>query len=421
MNAAIRTPFSPFAHTACARIAASLALLASTAIAQTDAYVASNAIDSVAVIDAATQAVSPGIAVGDSPAHIAISSDGARAYVTNTLSDSISVIDTATKALVATIAVGDAPTTSAVTPDGQRLYVSTAGGAVQLIDLPTNTVLQTIAAGTSAGFLALSPDGSRLYQSNGSVAVIDTASNAVLTTLYAGAYTSGIAVSPDGARLYVANTIYNFSPVFSASGGVTVFDTATGATVASINTWYLPNTVALSPDGSHLYVALAWQWSNTGYGAGFLPTRWVTDIDTSSNSVVGSTLLSNTAAGMAVSADGTRVYVAVRVSNSVSAIDAASHGVAFDIPIAGGPVAVAMMPLSNSPPVNYCTAGTTTNGCNAHISASGIPSASAGSGFDVLVSNVEGQRSGLIFYGTSGESATAWGAGSSFLCVKAPI
>jgi len=101
-------------------------------------------------------------------------------------------------------------------------------------------VLQTIAAGTSAGFLALSPDGSRLYQSNGSVAVIDTASNAVLTTLYAGAYTSGIAVSPDGARLYVANTIYNFSPVFSASGGVTVFDTATGATVASINTWYLP-------------------------------------------------------------------------------------------------------------------------------------------------------------------------------------
>jgi len=33
----------------------------------------------------------------------------------------------------------------------------------------------------------------------------------------------------------------------------------------------------------------------------------VTDIDTSSNSVVGSTLLSNTAAGMAVSADGTRV------------------------------------------------------------------------------------------------------------------
>ena len=45
------------------------------------------------------------------------------------------------------------------------------------------------------------------------------------------------------------------------------------------------------------------------------------------------------------------------------------------------------------PPVtNYCTAGTTGNGCVATISATGTPSATSGSGFDVLVNNVEGQK-----------------------------
>jgi N-acetylneuraminic acid mutarotase len=72
---------------------------------------------------------------------------------------------------------------------------------------------------------------------------------------------------------------------------------------------------------------------------------------------------------------------------------------------------------------NYCTAGTTTNGCTASIAGSGSPSASAGSGFTISISNVEGQKSGLIFYGinNTGFSPTPWGVGSSsYLCVKSP-
>ena len=70
--------------------------------------------------------------------------------------------------------------------------------------------------------------------------------------------------------------------------------------------------------------------------------------------------------------------------------------------------------------VAYCTAGTTSNGCNATMTAIGTPSASATSGYTLLVSNVEGQKQGLIFYGSTGRAAAAWGTGSSFLCVKAP-
>ena len=78
--------------------------------------------------------------------------------------------------------------------------------------------------------------------------------------------------------------------------------------------------------------------------------------------------------------------------------------------------------LTELPPQNYCTAGTTTNGCNASISSSGVPTASATSGFTIGVSNVEGQKLGLIFYGISGRHNAVWSPGStSFLCVKTPV
>ncbi|MCC7013324.1 MAG: hypothetical protein IT454_12235 [Planctomycetes bacterium] len=70
--------------------------------------------------------------------------------------------------------------------------------------------------------------------------------------------------------------------------------------------------------------------------------------------------------------------------------------------------------------VTYCTAGTSTNGCNASVSASGTPSLSAPNGFVLTATGVEGAKLGLIFYGTNGAHAVGWGAGSSFACVKSP-
>ena len=70
--------------------------------------------------------------------------------------------------------------------------------------------------------------------------------------------------------------------------------------------------------------------------------------------------------------------------------------------------------------VAYCTAGTTSNGCNAALSASGVPSLSATSGFTLTAIDVEGDKSGLIFYGLSGRTALPWGLSTSFLCVKSP-
>ncbi|MCY3001363.1 MAG: hypothetical protein NTV21_06125 [Planctomycetota bacterium] len=72
-------------------------------------------------------------------------------------------------------------------------------------------------------------------------------------------------------------------------------------------------------------------------------------------------------------------------------------------------------------PVAYCTAGTTTNGCTASIGANANPSVSAANPCNITISGVEGQKTGIVFYGL-GSLPQPWcvSGGTSFLCVKSP-
>jgi hypothetical protein len=76
---------------------------------------------------------------------------------------------------------------------------------------------------------------------------------------------------------------------------------------------------------------------------------------------------------------------------------------------------------SNSPSINYCTAGTSASGCTASVSTSGTPSATASSGFNLLATDVEGNKDGLFFFGANGRQANPWGSGTSFQCVVPPV
>lgn len=73
-------------------------------------------------------------------------------------------------------------------------------------------------------------------------------------------------------------------------------------------------------------------------------------------------------------------------------------------------------------PVAYCTSGTTSSGCNAMISANAQPSANFSTPMLINVSNLEGQKTCLVFYGLDSLAPQSWcvNAGTSFLCVKAP-
>jgi hypothetical protein len=85
--------------------------------------------------------------------------------------------------------------------------------------------------------------------------------------------------------------------------------------------------------------------------------------------------------------------------------------IAFDSFVLTGPTA----------PVVYCTAGTTSNGCTASISASGAPNVAHSAPCQITINNVEGQKTGIVFYGL-GALPQPWCStgGTSFLCVKPP-
>jgi hypothetical protein len=67
-------------------------------------------------------------------------------------------------------------------------------------------------------------------------------------------------------------------------------------------------------------------------------------------------------------------------------------------------------------PAVYCQPTTSSSGCVPQIGSNGLPSESAGSGFDVFVTNLMNGRMGSLFYGYLGPQAKPFFGGT--LCVK---
>ncbi len=110
-----------------------------------------------------------------------------------------------------------------------------------------------------------------------------------------------MAVSPDGTRLYVTN-----AGLFSGNT-VTVIDTASNSVVATITVGNNPREVVVSPDGGTAYVA------NAGDGT-------VSVIDTTTNTVTTTISVGVVPDGLAVSPDGDTLYV-TQNDGTVSVID----------------------------------------------------------------------------------------------------
>jgi len=77
-----------------------------------------------------------------------------------------------------------------------------------------------------------------------------------------------------------------------------------------------------------------------------------------------------------------------------------------------------------TPPTSYCTAGVSSNGCVPALTASAQPSASFATPCLLTAANIEGQKSGMIFYGinNAGFTPLPWSpVSTSFFCVKSPV
>jgi YVTN family beta-propeller protein len=183
-----------------------------------------------------------------------------------------------------------------------------------------------IAVGYAPVGVAVSPDGSKAYVTNtgsNDVSVIAVASNTKVATIpVVGALFAGVAVSPDGKTLYVGNETTIEGPFVFHENNLLFIDTATNTSLTAVNLEVGLQTatgIAVTPDGSKVYVAIS-------------STDNVFAIDTKTPSVVATIPVSLEPQGVAVTPDGSKVYVAnqltgleTTVVGVVSVIDTATN------------------------------------------------------------------------------------------------
>lgn len=221
----------------------------------------------------------------------------------------------------------------ALSPDGSRLYVSSPAGAIAGIDTATNTVLASgIAEGSQATDIVVSGDGTHLYVSytnTDDVLELDAATGAVIDTidLPEGTTVNAMRTSAGNTHIYLATTAGD------GTGQVLSIETATEAVSASAPFPRGIQSVAVSPDGSRIYASTV---ENPGETA---PPNTLEMLDPSTLDVVATTDLPGTLriSDMRVSPDGAHLYAA--------AVDSQTGGaqmLTYDSDLAGAPESVAL-------------------------------------------------------------------------------
>ncbi len=265
------------------------------------AYVTNPDGRSISIVNTRAQRLVGRVAVPSFAQQLALAPDGSRLYAAGAM---LAVIDTTSRAVITTLSV-DGTRLVAVSPDGTRVYVASP---LQVIDAATSSIMATVPVQPSGGF-AFSPDGSRLYVTEaGGIAVIDVAGSVILSRIGVDHAAHGIAITPDGAFAYVTAV------------WLWLVDLSTTEVSAIGPDLKLNGELAISPDGSSLYVA----------GFGFGPTDRVTVVSTATNTVTATIPVPLAAAtDIAVTHDGAFTYRST--GNQVSIIDNAKQAVVTTI------------------------------------------------------------------------------------------
>lgn len=255
-------------------------------------------------------------------------------YVTNQFGNTVSVISTSTDTVTSAVTGLSEPWGAAVRGDESLVYaVNLNGGGtgfVSVINTATNTIVaNNIPVGNGPTAIALTPNGSTAYvtnESSNTVTAINTATNTVAATISVGTNPFLVAVSPDSTTAYVANNSFS-NP---NAGSVSVINTATNTVTATIALGGTndPAGLAVSPDGSRLYV------TNTGN---------VTVINTATNTITTTIPIAHSV-GVAFNPNGATAYV---LSNTtVSVINTTTNAITNTISLGAGvtPVQIAIGP-----------------------------------------------------------------------------
>jgi YVTN family beta-propeller protein len=207
-----------------------------------------------------------------------------------------------------------------------KVYVTNEmSGDVTVIDADRQTAIGTYSLGKRPRGIKVSPDGKSLYVAlSGSpnagpgvdpktlpppdraadgIGELDVATNTVKRIIHAGADPEQLAVSADGTRLYVAN---------EDAAQLSVVDTATGNVIATAKIGEEPEGVTIRPDGKVVYV------TSEGDGAVFA-------IDTTTNKMVKRIPVGHRPRSIGFLPDGSRAFVSLENDGAIAVVDAQAH------------------------------------------------------------------------------------------------
>ncbi len=345
-------------------------------------YVVCENANVVQVLDTASEAVLAEVPVGRWPYAATLSPDGELLYVTNRIDDTISVIDTRSLEVVRTVGCGGDPHGLVTDRSGETLYVANLfSDDVSLIDTATFEEIKRLRAGQQPFEVTLSPDGRWVYVSNqltnpvpfrqtpeSEITIIDAERQIVADRrmLHSTDISQGIATTPDGELVLVALELpKNLIPEtqiyqgWMVTYGVAIAEAEPGGRVGfllldEMNLYFAdPFGLAFTPDGRWAYVsssgvdtvsvldmqrvAEVLEIAEGQIGASDTELeRYARHLGMSFEYVAARIPTGDNPKGLVVSPDGRRVYVANRLSDSITVIDTASHRAVSEIDL-GGP------------------------------------------------------------------------------------
>jgi hypothetical protein len=201
------------------------------------------------------------------------------------------------------VALDSEPLAVAVAPWGSQayaLYTTGAGSILAVVDVNNLAVVSTAPVCEGAYMIAQAPNGSRLYLMSGqinAVCIYDPSVNAITGTISLPPNTvpTSLAVSANGLRLYVAYTRTFYDP--NATGDhLAVIDLASTSTIAVMDIPFGVYDLQLAPDGSRAYVS-----DSVGNA--------LVVLDLNLNAATGRIKLHAQPDQIAISPDGTRIFV----------------------------------------------------------------------------------------------------------------
>lgn len=208
--------------------------------------------DTVSFIDLASGAECARVETGSQPHEIALSPDGARAAVVAYGGTTIDLFDVATHERIRRIDIAPNARPHGIvwTSDGRLIATAEGSETLAIVDPETGEVDAIPTDQDTSHMVAVTDDLTRAYVTNmgsGTVSVIDLETGAKLRDLEAGETPEGLALSPDGSRLWVADranarligftTDYLWDDAFVTVGNfpIRVLVTPDGRTVVTSN------------------------------------------------------------------------------------------------------------------------------------------------------------------------------------------